>query len=474
MTKQQIRESLNKLDHRALDECTKYYDLVNLYESVKMNISAESYRQLESLVKKGNAEKISNFLLKPINEAFSYKEVGKKDNSDLNLNNIFKEELLQEDKIVPEKCYAKESGKPYYSLKNITDDEYVQYGARTRYNSKAGAAEKLRDLKAHVDGEYIDDSNVIKSDSKADESLNEANEPENVKAIDTKPLNPLKQVSTTLADSVMQMVQKPINVSGAHKNEPKIYIWILIKLYQKSNGGDPNIAVSREDLLLATGTPPERARIDTQQQTLFLQMSGGLQGKPGDNLVRLSGKNILPTANLKPFIEGQNQFGIDFRKYIGGSKDPEILNQPRDAQESDNQLKSREGWTYNKYGNAEDAPAPDPNLAPNANNAEITDFDWSMFESFKLNTPYKSIIKETVIVDPIATKFISQKGPTTLDEIRKNRKDKMRADWKAFQDLDEDAEIDYKKSFNDEDFKHFCSMHGYSYAKDKDLFLSED
>ena len=146
MTKQQLKESLNKLDHKALDECTKYYDLVALYESAKFEMSNNDFSKLESLIKESNSEKINNFMLNLLQEDFVYEEAGKKDNSELNLDRIFESEMLAEDKIVPEKCYAKESGKPYYSLKNITDDEYIQYGARTRYNSRARAEEKLRDI----------------------------------------------------------------------------------------------------------------------------------------------------------------------------------------------------------------------------------------------------------------------------------------------------------------------------------------
>ena len=35
MTKQRLREALNKADHIALDGDTKYYDFVNLFEAIK-------------------------------------------------------------------------------------------------------------------------------------------------------------------------------------------------------------------------------------------------------------------------------------------------------------------------------------------------------------------------------------------------------------------------------------------------------
>lgn len=494
MTKQQLKESLNKLDHKALDECTKYYDLVALYESAKFEMSNNDFSKLESLIKESNSEKINNFMLNLLQEDFVYEEAGKKDNSELNLDRIFESEMLAEDKIVPEKCYAKESGKPYYSLKNITDDEYIQYGARTRYNSRARAEEKLRDLQAHVDGEYIDDSNVIKSDKKTNESLNESDIDDSYitykfgnKILSEQELNKLPDINC--------FIKSPFKKNGLLFDQVKPIILLYKHVYMD---GEDSVPV--DVLLREAGVPsPERRNAAGTWRLEYKIL----------DLMYTENDKFYPGKNLKDWVEGNKQV-ICMRhhrakkdKYTNEVIEPEWYEsigegtgqtdlrpyiksnyKQRESQGLQPDRSHGKGDTVNQSSNAATIKAQtkynvkDDDNEQDKNNENIVSFNWDLFgeslSNYKENHVKQYFDMNNTNDKRIVTTFNRNKDNNTLNELKKSRRDKMRSKWKKFQDLDEDADIDFNKFFNDDDFRHFCSMNGYSYEKDKDLFLSED
>lgn len=445
MTKQQLKESLNKLDHKALDECTKYYDLVALYESAKFEMSNNDFSKLESLIKESNSEKINNFMLNLLQEDFVYKEAGEKDNSELNLDRIFESEMLAEDKIVPEKCYAKESGKPYYSLKNITDDEYIQYGARTRYNSKARAAEKLRDLQSHVDGEYIDDSNIIKSDNKKTESLSLTEVQNNSGYTMTYEFGDTIIEDTELNREFLQFIKNPLKKHNTELQEQAKPL-LLLYVHVYANG---ETSVPVEVLLKEAGVPnPERKNA---ANTWFVEY------KILD-LARKESDIVYPGKNLKAWVEGDREV-IGIRHFRDGHE--EKIGEGTgltDLRPYLKEFKTRasQGLQPDRSHGKGDTKLGDKDYTSDSMPTYMEEPDIKA-KGFKVNLDFFESLENDDLKEA--------SDRLTSDLINTKRKT-----YREYVGLDEDAEIT-EDNLQDWSFKHMCSLHGWPFEETKKQLL---
>ena len=64
-----LRKELNKLDHKALNEETEFYDLVSLYEGCILSDTEK--KKLAESIEKGNTKECYNTLSKNFNKALN-------------------------------------------------------------------------------------------------------------------------------------------------------------------------------------------------------------------------------------------------------------------------------------------------------------------------------------------------------------------------------------------------------------------
>ena len=159
MTKQKLREALNKLDHKALDECTEYYDLVNSFDAIKDKLNESIQVKIEALIKSNKLSDLdklmSNMMLGEDLEQDSKKQIlneschksKKATNIDeASLDEIYEEELNEgRNDLEPVKCKALASGKPYYALFDTKTHNLAKYRARYRYETKEQAQDAIND-----------------------------------------------------------------------------------------------------------------------------------------------------------------------------------------------------------------------------------------------------------------------------------------------------------------------------------------
>ncbi len=154
MTKNQIREALNRFDHQALDEDTQYFDLLTLYEALDPKLTTDDQLTLRKLVNQKDPEKINAYMSniaerdllksnKPLNTLKEEEII----TDDLDLNKIYEEEALEEGRnnLKPVKCKAILSGKSYYSPFDTKIGAFAQYGTRFRYDTKQACQDAIND-----------------------------------------------------------------------------------------------------------------------------------------------------------------------------------------------------------------------------------------------------------------------------------------------------------------------------------------
>lgn len=156
MTKQRLREALNKADHMALDEDTKYYDFVNLFEAIKPQITNDDQKEMERLIRSKDYEKLNTYMsgiaarsdnknqnkltAAVIGEEFA------EDDDELTLDEIWEEELREgRNDLQPKKCKALLSGNTYYAPYDKKEKMFAQYGSRFRYETEEACWDAIND-----------------------------------------------------------------------------------------------------------------------------------------------------------------------------------------------------------------------------------------------------------------------------------------------------------------------------------------
>lgn len=155
-----IREELNKLDLKAIDNDEKFYDLVGLYEGISLDITQEDKKALHDLVNKGDGAAIDTYIAGVRN---------RKNNS--NVNALIGEEAedtliynpdgdfiddidafgavedLNENRttLKPVKCHAIVSNKPYWSPYDTKEHEFASFDTRYRYDSRKACSDAIAD-----------------------------------------------------------------------------------------------------------------------------------------------------------------------------------------------------------------------------------------------------------------------------------------------------------------------------------------
>ena len=152
-----LRESLKRIDLEMLDN-DNYCDLLNLYESVSPQITAEDQAELTKCVKEKNYDKLNTYL----------SGIAARSNDKSNMNKAVKaltiEEDLAEDELDLDEIYAEEealdesrstlqvkpvksiaSGKTKYQLWDYREKEYASYRSPYWYNTKEAAQDAIND-----------------------------------------------------------------------------------------------------------------------------------------------------------------------------------------------------------------------------------------------------------------------------------------------------------------------------------------
>lgn len=156
MTKQRLREALNKADHIALDGDMKYYDFVNLFEAIKPQITNDDQKEMERLIRSKDYEKLDTYMSgiaargdNKNQNKLTANVVGEElieDNDELTLDEIWEEELREgRNDLQPKKCKALLSGNTYYAPYDKKEKMFAQYGSRFRYETEEACWDAIND-----------------------------------------------------------------------------------------------------------------------------------------------------------------------------------------------------------------------------------------------------------------------------------------------------------------------------------------
>jgi len=365
MTAKQIKESLRKLDHYALDEDLKYYDLLTLFESLEAELTDDDRAEISKLLKdktKGY-EEVNTYLTGVANRDKNDNKVDIKasvvDEDYIKseyemLNDICDEELelnesLNEGRndLIAKKCVSIETHHTYWSPYDTKEKDYAKFGIRFRYEDRESCLEAINDPENDLG--YNDKKPAKSEDEVKDESLleNKLTLEEGAEEEDTPENSGVNGVSQEEPDTFRFDITK-----NAIKKDGKIKIGALIaiKIYeyckdpQTGKMGDTHYGNSREfinehaNAALITQNKYDRngnlvgkevKHTSQQNGQVFTDLgNAGLidMGVFDSNGIFISNKGkqggassnsrLFPTDLLSNYIEGNNPDHINLYQYL--------------------------------------------------------------------------------------------------------------------------------------------------------------
>lgn len=478
MTKQRLREALNKADHIALDGDAKYYDFVNLFEAIKPQITNDDQKEMERLVRSKDYEKLNTYM-SGIAARDDNKNQNKltasvmgeeliEDDDELTLDEIWEEELREgRNDLQPKKCKALLSGNTYYAPYDKKEKMFAQYGSRFRYETEEACWDAIRDPNNDLGYEEGGKSDFLVKQHKeekkkevANESLNEASD-ETISS-DVPQIKFGKKVvnSNSLSPEIIQMIKKPLKGNGELFDQAKA----LVKLYDFCyNQG--NTSVPREELLKEAGVP-DYARVGSH--SLWFTEFKIL------DLAYLDHNAVYPGKNLKDWVEGKcaptgtyikrdgtqitigpgNPAGIDLTPYCSHSFSQRVTQGAQPGRSHTKGGTKISGTSTATPTSSTASPTSSSKSEPESEPNYIT-VTLDMFESFNNSTPLKEGTKKEVpkhVVD---------------------RVNKIRSAYRKTADLEEDCEIT-EDMIDDFKFRKMCADNGWNFEKTRKSLLRKD
>ena len=477
MTKQRLREALNEADHIALDGGAKYYDLVNLFEAVKPQITNDDQKEMEKLVRAKDYEKLHTYMngiavrdtdkrnLNKLTAAVMDEEFIE-DDDELSLDEIWEEELREgRNDLRPKKCKALLSGNTYYAPYDKKEKMFAQYGSRFRYETEDACWDAINDPNNDLGYEVGGKSDFLvkqhkeekkKEKEATNESLNEASEDEI--SADVPQIKFGKKVidSNSLSPEIIQMIKKPLKGNGELFDQAKALVKLYDFCYNKGYSSVP-----REDLLKEAGVP-DYAR--TGSHSLWFTEFKIL------DLAYLNNNNVYPGKNLRDWVEGNctptgvytkrdgtqvtigpgNPSGIDLTPYCGRSFNQRST---QGAQPGRSHTKGSTKISGTSHSTASPV-ASQPKAAPESEPNYVT-VTLDMFEALNNSAQLKEEAQKSIPKHVI------------------DRTNKVRSAYRKAANLDEECEIT-EDVLDDFKFRKMCADNGWNFEKTRKSLLRKD
>ena len=484
MTKQRLREALNKADHIALDGDTKYYDFVNLFEAIKPQITNDDQKEMERLVRSKDYEKLNTYMSgiaardgNKNQNKLTANVMGEEfidDDDELTLDEIWEEELREgRNDLQPKKCKALLSGNTYYAPYDKKEKMFAQYGSRFRYETEEACWDAIKDpdndLGYEEGGKSASLVKQHKEEKKKEkestvESLNEASD--EVISPDVKQIKFGEKIikENSISSETFQMITKPLKNNGELFDQAKALVKLYDFCYNKGYR-----SVKREDLLKAAGVP-DFARAGshslwfTEFKILDLAYLNNNEVYPGKNLRDWVEGNITPTGvyvkrdGTQVTIGPGNPRGIDLTPFCSqtfGQRSTQGAQPGRSHTKGGTKIK---GSTPSGSTSATTTPTPSSTSSASESEPNYITLTLDMFES---------------VNNVDSTKYIKEEVKKPIPKYIIDRANRIRAAYRKAANLDEDCEIT-ENMIDTFKFEQMCAENGWNFEKARKSLLRKD